>query len=791
MDYLRTYSQNTKDNIELPFKVKFNFEQLINYWRAIATQEESGEEVSQAKKLLSRIEKEAPALLQPFESVLLIEQHEQLLKILFSPLFPKLTTKNDIKAIAIPFIPIIFNPTERLTQILDDAGKEQLTMMRQGDPNLSYINACIFILRFKYGIQINHQQAVYFDIPNTRIGILRHYRAFINADFSSFTAHDHFIPLSKEDIQELMNNFHNIDLWKSKIPPNSFTYEGFSIVKLFDVTTDEAISALKADLLKKDALQTKGLVASIRQHLISVLGIEDLQLGFAAYDKKSDCLKTLGHGHWNSLSLSGEIAQANSKAFCIHTRASLFDDQQVLILSGYTDKDLKKIPFLPKVAANNILSYIAIPLVYNKEIIGIFELGSSKPHALNSIVASKLERITPLFTTALKRLLDEQETKLEAIVQDQFTAIHPSVSWRFFDAAADLLKQKQVDSKATVAEISFPEVYPLFGQSDIKGSSTERNNAIQADMIEQLTMVKNIIDLAITNHHLPIYQQLKYKLTICIQRMKKGLGAGDEIEVLEFLKEDIYPVFKHFQTLGPVLTEAIESYKQALDEELGVIYKRRKDYEQSVGLINNTMANYLTKMQLQAQDMFPHYFEKYKTDGVEHSIYIGQSIVQRKAFNKLHLQNLRLWQLMTICEMEQLMVAEIKPQLKVPLEIASLILVHHNPITIKFRQEEKRFDVEGAYNIRYEIIKKRIDKATIKGTAERLTQPGKIAIVYSQDKEAREYRQYLDYLHSINYIDANIEWLDLNDLQGVTGLKAIRVKLIHPFKINDKGIGKK
>ena len=92
-------------------------------------------------------------------------------------------------------------------------------------------------------------------------------------------------------------------------------------------------------------------------------------------------------------------------------------------------------------------------------------------------------------------------------------------------------------------------------------------------------------------------------------------------------------------------------------------------------------------------------------------------------------------------------------QLYVHLSLICLILVHHNPITIKFQQEEKRFDVEGTYNIRYEIIKKRIDKATIKGTTERLTQPNTIAIVYSQDKEAREYKQYLAYLQSIKYIN--------------------------------------
>ena len=91
------------------------------------------------------------------------------------------------------------------------------------------------------------------------------------------------------------------------------------------------------------------------------------------------------------------------------------------------------------------------------------------------------------------------------------------------------------------------------------------------------------------------------------------------------------------------------------------------------------------------------------------------------------------------------------------------------------RFDEKRFDVDGAYDIRYEIVKKRIDKALIKGTPERVTQPGKIAIVYGQPAEAQEYRGYLEYLRDLGYISGEVEELELEELQGVHGLRALRV----------------
>ena len=119
----------------------------------------------------------------------------------------------------------------------------------------------------------------------------------------------------------------------------------------------------------------------------------------------------------------------------------------------------------------------------------------------------------------------------------------------------------------------------------------------------------------------------------------------------------------------------------------------------------------------------------------------------------------------------------LKQNVQKPLDIAQLILVHSEPISIRFRMDEKQFDVDGAYNIRYEIVKKRIDKAYIKDTKERLTQPGKIAIVYAQPKEATEYLKYVKYLQSSGYLTKEVEMVELEKLQGAQGLKAIRVSI--------------
>ena len=89
--------------------------------------------------------------------------------------------------------------------------------------------------------------------------------------------------------------------------------------------------------------------------------------------------------------------------------------------------------------------------------------------------------------------------------------------------------------------------------------------------------------------------------------------------------------------------------------------------------------------------------------------------------------------------------------------------------------ERDLIDQDGAYDIRHEIMKSKIDKAAVRGTLERLTQPGRLAVVYSRRKEGREIRQHIDFLQHQGCYDSDIEYLDLEGLPGVRGLKAIRV----------------
>ncbi|MEM7298192.1 MAG: GAF domain-containing protein, partial [Bacteroidota bacterium] len=360
-------------------------------------------------------------------------------------------------------------------------------------------------------------------------------------------------------------------------------------------------------------------------------------------------------------------------------------------------------------------------------------------------------------------------------IQQECTTIHPAVKWRFEEEAERFMEDQLSGGQPVFKDIVFSNLYPLYGQLDIKGSSERRNKAVSADLLKQIRGVSKVLKAAFKKKPLSAYEELLFRLDSFAAELKNELAAGSEHRILSFLSDDVYPVFDYLKSDAD-LQKSIENYYSMLDEEVKSVYQERKKYDTSVNLINQRLASYIDERQVEAQEMFPHYFERYKTDGVEFNMYLGQSIAKEQQFDKIYLRNLRIWQLVTMCEMENEF-HSMKQELGTQIEIASLILVYNTPISVHFRMDEKQFDVEGAYNARYEIIKKRVDKAHIKGTKERITKPENIVIVYSQEKDAQEYRTYLQFLAAKGYLKEEIEDFALEDLQGVHGLRALRVEV--------------
>nr|WP_321221873.1 GAF domain-containing protein [uncultured Psychroserpens sp.] len=775
---------NINENIESPFKLMVSFDKLLTHYEELA---QSDDEFIAAKaRRVLRTAEGFPELRDGITNPEDLITREKEISVILQDSFSRILTKNEIKTASVPFHNLIFNSSERFKSIISTAGKDFELEIKNMPKDDTYIIACTFILSFCYGYNINFKRPFYYEIPDEN-GIMQYYKILYNADFTEIIPTKDAPKITQEDVDELLDNFENMALWKEKFPPNSYTFKGFVISNIFNVTDDQSISNIKSSLIGEDRRNDEGFMSDFHRIFQSLLGLKDIKVGFSIYNDEEDEFERVYGVGIDSFLLNKLDSGKCQTALCSQSYNTLLKEKKFYTISD-VDKfyELSKgnAPQYKTLKEQNIKSAILAPIANDEGLMGILEIVSEQPKVLNSINANKLVDVMPFIVTAVERSKNEEENLIEAIIQQECTSIHPSVNWRFEKEARNFIKDQMNGKEPSFNKIAFDNIYPLFGQIDIKGSSEARNSATQQDLTIQLQSIKAIIENAHKLENLPIYEQFIYQISDYLDALSSNFQVDSEQQISAFVKQDIDPLLEHLKVID-VLKDEVNAYFESIDQKVDVLYHHRKEYDNTVALINKEMAALLDKKQIEAQAMYPHYFERFKTDGVEHNMYIGESITKKDSFNPIYLYNLRLWQLQVMCEMENSFYL-MQPNFPVKLDVASMILVFNQPLSISFRMDEKQFDVDGTYNARYEIVKKRVDKAYIKGTTERLTQKGKISIVYSQKQDEIEYLRYIKFLQSKKYLDNDVEIVELQDLQAVTGLKAIRVSVLYHKNEDDK-----
>jgi len=759
---------------DTPFYVKLCFCSVIEDLEKSAADPDNAF-AARDQALLKEVEK-YPELKNGITDDLQIVQNADLISRLLADYFPKKLTLNEIKAINIPYASIIFNHTERFKNILKAAGPGFEINIRDFDHHQFYVISCCMILAARYGVNMDFSKPFFYDIP-TANGIIKHYRILYNADFMEILPTEKSLPLTPDDIEMLINNYDDLALWKSKFPRESWLLKGFTIMSLYDATVESAVSLLKEKLL---GINAAGFRASIESIFQSIYGIPDIRIGFTVFNQEEDKLSPDTFGQQlPSFILHDNKGEDVRKMLCTGSYTSLITNKEYFAIADTTDF-LEKYPessLAKNFLSQKIKSFILAPIVKNGFLFGIMEIISLRRNELHSVNANKLAVVMPFLTDTVERLSFELQNQVQAVIQNKFTTIHDSVYWKFHAEAQKLINHRQLGQLYEMQEIIFSDVYPLYGQIDIKGSSEARNSSVQKDLKHQLKSLLVLLDelsdhSEITNS----FAEEKQRISSYIANLSLSLKASTEQYISDYIEREIHLLLNKIK--HPDLLPLIRQYFVKTEKESGDFHSARRKYETTISRINDKIAGVIDNRQTDAQQIFPHYYERFKTDGVEHNLYAGSSISPKSAFDLNKLYALRLWQLRVLCEMEKAH-AELKPSLPYPLDVTTLILVYYSAIDIRFRMDEKRFDVHGSYNARFEIVKKRIDKACINLTNERITQAGKMTIVYSTDSYEPEYMGYIRTLQSENLLGAEIEKFEIEDLQGVSGLKALRVKFLH------------
>jgi len=607
--------------------------------------------------------------------------------------------------------------------------------------------------------------------------LLKYYRLNVDSRFLEISFDGELPELKLQHIKEhLWNAGTSLEILGSLLPPEKFKIQGFSIVNLVDVTGEYALDTIKNIIIRHHKCQIGSHHQDIILALKTLVGCADVEFSLIPFLQLNG--KLVMNHKTGFESVVAKLVKSDAKKAALYEQRlnNYIQNPRRVIFPEITEKDQRAYPLLKLLVEQGITSFAIFPLYFNGKIVGGLEVYTRDPELFKNYTLSKLESAFPILSQLMQNLVMDFNHEIVNIITDKFTALQPAVAWRFYDAAYNYMCKGDQQEQPSMEHIFFKNLQPFYGAIDIKDSSIKRNLALRADLDKNLLLLQELLCTMRQN---------------CNQRLKQGvlndLPEGGAANVEQMTDREVLRIEDFLTRLLPVelmdIAQTQPEMEGIIQEYLQKTSDRKQQYfyslqyEESMRKINQVVNSYLEQFNAAVQEIYPCYFEKFRTDGVEYDFYVGKSIAPEipVPINLVH--TLRLKQLEVMAEIARA-TAALLPDLPVHMQTTQLIFVYEKLIDISFRLDEQRFDVEGSYNIRYQMVKKRVDKATKADSKERLTQPGKITIIYFNSWEAAEYRGYIKKLQEQQLLMDDIEYIDVEELQGVQGLKAIRVSVL-------------
>lgn len=569
--------------------------------------------------------------------------------------------------------------------------------------------------------------------------------------------------LEEANIQPLLESIHL----------DNFIFEGFSMLQFTDATVDFVVDRIQEMIADFSQYTRTDFINNLLDNIKSVLDKKDVHCSLfpILYLNGVPILK---EGVARNYLLFSDYIDGNLDNIEDHILKYL-EAPFILAYNIHPDFDTKNEYFVAKIQSLEIRSYVCFPLKHQAELVGFLELYTRGDSELSPPILTRLSPLFPVLTLLGYDLRLRFKNKLETVILQHYTALQPAVQWRFNQAAAKYLRDDDSDGGILNLErITFTDVYPLYGGIDIKDSTILRNLAFRKDNKRHLDRLVKLMSYLPEGSYPDVAALNSFNRKVA--KVETWLATDNRVEhmhdITAFFQEEVPTFVLTLSWLDDTLDKQIKVYA----EHLGSNYYQDA-FERSLQTVNTIIGKNIGQLNDFIQSKFPSYFEKFRTDGIEYDFYVGQSISPSIEFNPVILRLFRQQQLISMAHICR-QIAQVQDTLQVTMETTQLIFVHPKAIDISFRDDERRFDVEGGYNIRYQMIKKRIDKVLVRGTKERLVQPGKIAIVIQGEAEVSILIEDLLSVADQGLIEARVEELVLEELQGVSGLRALRVSVI-------------
>src|SRR5690606_9128293 len=135
-----------------------------------------------------------------------------------------------------------------------------------------------------------------------------------------------------------------------------------------------------------------------------------------------------------------------------------------------------------------------------------------------------------------------------------------------------------------------------------------------------------------------------------------------------FLHEELFEILESIKAENPAHKSAIEIF---VNQQKGLVGNHTDDFETSLQHLNYLIKDEVRQFTATVQDVFPSYFELFRSDGIEYDMYVGQSITPTKAFEPSFLREIRKQQIISMARIGK-RAAEVATSLVVPMQVTLL-----------------------------------------------------------------------------------------------------------------------
>lgn len=559
------------------------------------------------------------------------------------------------------------------------------------------------------------------------------------------------------------------------LDPRQFSFNGFSVLRFVKKNRELTEERLQLLISNLHTYKLTDFFTELREIMMTALDSRVIQTSFFPMLELNGFPVLKTDYSKDSIFFSDLIAREREQ--CASGIFEFLKNPHTIAFGVEKGLDTEDPVVIGLLQSADLKGYVCYPLKHNKTLVGFLELYTRGEDRLGKDAVMKMKPFLPYLAQIAYELVIIFKQRLDQVILRNYTALQPAVQWRFNQVAARYLGDQTLErDNLGLEQVVFPDVYPVYGAIDIKDSTRLRNASQREDGMKQIKRLEDLLATMKSNqlHIDPLF-------TDKIVEVKNWLNGVHVDRYLLDIQSFFYKEMPLFLAEAKSLFVNDEDAENLIDfasfNEDRLSSRKMDAFEISLQKMNGLIKTELEELNLFVQRSFPSYFESFRTDGVEYDMYIGQSITPTQVFDNAILTAVRKQQIVSMARIAQKS-KRLRDNLSVPLQTTQLIFIHPHEIDISFRLDEKRFDVDGGYNVRYQVIKKRIDKALIRHSDERLVKPDSIAIVYSTMAMEEELKNSLAEIAALGYISPNIEFVQLEDLQGVIELRAMRVDVI-------------